>query len=149
MKAGLMEIADVFVINKADRDGADVLAREIEATLDTRSDLDGWRAPVLLSCALRDEGGAELVAAVESHREFLRREGRLSRERREALLRRLRRAVLDRVAADLWADGERERTLEKGLAKLLAGRLSFTDLVDSVLPPRVAAPDEGDSQRED
>ena len=56
MKAGLMEIADVFVINKADREGAELLEMEIEATLDQRQNLDGWRPAVLKTCATSGKG---------------------------------------------------------------------------------------------
>jgi len=139
MKAGLMEIADIFVINKADREGADLLEMEIEATLDQRRSLDGWRPPVLKSCATQGLGVTELCEAIESHYEFMRREGRLSLRRQEALIRRLKERVEERVLGALWDGGARERALEGGLAKLAAGQLSFESLAASVLPESVLA----------
>jgi LAO/AO transport system kinase len=63
MKAGLLEIADIFVVNKADRDGASRIKIELEQMLQLR--------PVLMTVALDDKGTTELVAALEGHRQFL------------------------------------------------------------------------------
>ena len=139
MKAGLMEIADIFVINKSDRDGADLLEMELEASLDTRRDHDGWRPLVLRTTATSGGGVVELADAVEAHREFLTREGRLSLRRRQILMRRLKQSAEDAVSAALWGDGSRERALERGLAKLLKGRLSYSDIIASVVPPAAIA----------
>jgi len=140
MKAGLMEIGDLFVVNKADREGADRLVNELDATLEGRGPVEGWRPPVLRSSAVSGEGVAEVAEAIESHREFLTREGRLGLRRRETLMHRLREAVQERIGEALWAGGERERALEKGVAKLLNGQLSFDALVASVLPERLDIP---------
>lgn len=139
MKAGLMEIGDLFVVNKADREGAERLEAELNATLAARGAVKGWRPPVLRSSALTGEGIVELADALESHRDFLLREGRLTLRRREALLRRLKEAVNERVGASVWAEGRREAVLERGVAKLLNGQLSFDALVASVLPANLAA----------
>lgn len=65
IKAGIMEIADVFVVNKADRDGADRAVAEIEAMLSLREGGTGeWRPPVVKTCAATGDGVGELVAAV-------------------------------------------------------------------------------------
>ena len=65
IKAGIMEIADVFVVNKADRDGADRAVAEIEAMLSLREHgIDEWRPPVVKTCAATGEGVDDVVAAV-------------------------------------------------------------------------------------
>ncbi len=64
IKAGIMEIADLFVVNKADRDGADELADDISAMLDLSAQADGKKPPVLKTSALHKEGIAELAEAV-------------------------------------------------------------------------------------
>jgi LAO/AO transport system kinase len=71
MKAGLNEIADLFVVNKADRDGADRIKAELELSVHLRP-AEGWRPPVVLTQAVADVGIDALVAAVERHREYLR-----------------------------------------------------------------------------
>jgi LAO/AO transport system kinase len=74
MKAGLLEIADLFVVNKADRDGAERMKSELELMLQLRP-ADGWQAPVLLASATAGSGIEALVAAVGSHRDYLRDSG--------------------------------------------------------------------------
>ena len=71
MKAGLMEIGDLFVVNKADREGAEALAMELESTLSGRGSREGWLPPVLRSVATRGEGAEGLLEAIEAHRAFL------------------------------------------------------------------------------
>ena len=83
MKAGLNEIADLFVVNKADRDGADRIKAELELSVHLRPP-NGWRPLVLLTQASADVGIDALVAAIERHSEYLRanRDPVRERERR-------------------------------------------------------------------
>lgn len=75
MKAGLMEIADIFVVNKADRDGAKILAAEIQSIISMKSYKNGWEPPVLLTSAHTNTGIDELKSKVEGHREYLETSG--------------------------------------------------------------------------
>ena len=75
-KAGLLEIADVFVINKADRPGVDETRRDLERMLDLTA-TDGWRPPVVATTAATGDGAPELWAAIGDHREHLTRTGAL------------------------------------------------------------------------
>ncbi len=70
MKAGLNEIADIFVVNKADREGADRVKAELQLNVHLRSG-NGWRPPVLMTQAASGEGIAPLLAAIERHRSYL------------------------------------------------------------------------------
>lgn len=65
MKAGLMEVADIFVVNKAEREAADRLQQEIESMLELAPDRGGWKTPVLRTTATEGRGVPELVAAIE------------------------------------------------------------------------------------
>jgi LAO/AO transport system kinase len=65
MKAGLMEVADIFVVNKAEREGADRLQQQIEAMLELAPDRENWKTPVLRTSATEGRGVPELVAAIE------------------------------------------------------------------------------------
>jgi len=71
MKAGLNEIADIFVVNKADRDGADRVKAELELNVHLRPP-GGWQPPVLLTQAANDQGIESLVAQLDRHREYVR-----------------------------------------------------------------------------
>ncbi|HET6878011.1 MAG TPA: methylmalonyl Co-A mutase-associated GTPase MeaB [Jatrophihabitans sp.] len=83
-KAGVIEIADIFVVNKADRDGADQVARDLRymQSLGGRHSVAGaWRPPIVKTVAARSEGVEELVAAIEKHREWMSKHGELERRR--------------------------------------------------------------------
>jgi LAO/AO transport system kinase len=84
VKAGILEIADVFVVNKADRPGADATYRDIQGMLGLGGREQGdWRPLVVRATALRGEGIEDVVAAIEKHRAWLEKTGAL-RRRREA-----------------------------------------------------------------
>jgi LAO/AO transport system kinase len=86
-KAGILEIADVFVVNKADRDGADATHRDIQGMIAlVRRGPGDWRPPVIRAVASRGEGVDDIVAAVAKHRAWLSEHGQLQarRERRAA-----------------------------------------------------------------
>jgi LAO/AO transport system kinase len=72
MKAGLNEIADIFVVNKADRDGADRVKAELELNVHLRGSAAGWSPPVLLTQAANDRGIESVIAQLDRHREYLR-----------------------------------------------------------------------------
>jgi LAO/AO transport system kinase len=81
-KAGILEVGDVYVVNKADRDGADQVRRDLRAMLRrAERDEDGWTPPVLATVATRGEGAAEVVAALDRHQEWLARSGERQRRR--------------------------------------------------------------------
>ena len=80
-KAGLMEIADVFVVNKADRDGADQTVRDLESMLDL-TDTGTWRPPVVRAVGTIGEGAPELWVAIGEHRAHLESSGHLADRRR-------------------------------------------------------------------
>ena len=115
MKAGLLEIADIFVVNKADRDGARRIQAELEAMLTLRP-ADGWTVPVLATVASEGKGVADLVAAIERHRAHLRTSGvgtaRAATARRAEFIALLRDEVLHRLESNLGTLDHR-RTLER------------------------------------
>ncbi|MFF3540629.1 methylmalonyl Co-A mutase-associated GTPase MeaB [Streptomyces platensis] len=83
-KAGILEIGDVYVVNKADRDGADATARELNHMLglgESRTPGD-WRPPIVKTVAARAEGVDEVVEALEKHRAWMEERGVLAQRRR-------------------------------------------------------------------
>ena len=83
MKAGIMEIADLFVVNKADRDGADRMLMELRMLVHMNATEDGWEIPVLATQAHLNVGIAELYEALDQHRQMLEKTGQLLQRRRE------------------------------------------------------------------
>jgi GTPase len=84
-KAGIIEIADIFVVNKADRDGADQVVRDLrymQSLGGRHSSAGAWRPPIVKTVAARAEGVDDVIAAVEKHRGWLESHGELTRRRR-------------------------------------------------------------------
>jgi LAO/AO transport system kinase len=110
IKAGIMEIGDVFVINKADRDGVLRTEKELEALLSLAVRPDGWSPPIVKAVATENKGVEELAAAVESYRDFQNNStgahGRRAAVARWRILELLRERLLART---LEHDGARER----------------------------------------
>jgi len=114
IKAGIMEIADVFVVNKADLPGAQKTVQEVRSMLSMGPRL-AWRPPIVTAVAARGEGTEDVMEAVEKHRQFLESSGKASQQAE---------ARLKDEAADLvgeWARAEARRLLdtEPGLASRL------------------------------
>ncbi len=137
-KAGLMEIADVFVINKADRKGVEETRRDLEQMLDL-SDLphDAWRPTIVTTVANTGEGVPELWDAVLEHREYAessglleeRRRFRSSEELREIVANRLRERARELCTGDRWDEVTGEVTEQ---------RLDPWSAADEMLAPVVA-----------
>ena len=86
IKAGIMEIGDVFVINKSDREGVYATEKELELLLSLASRGDGWDPPIVKTVATEGQGVAELASAIERFRE-VQRSTQLTSERRRAIAR--------------------------------------------------------------
>ena len=110
IKAGIMEIADIFVINKSDREGAERVEREIRAmqTLATRP--DRWSPPIVQTVATEGTGIPQLVSAIAEHEDYLRRENLALKKKignwRERLVEMLRESLLERVLTEQLNDGQ-------------------------------------------
>ena len=163
LKSGVMEAADIFVVNKADRPGADTLRHEIEVTLGirrgnayrnvpahhgyrasrragAREEAEGargadgrWEHAVVLTVAARGEGIDELMAALDRHHEWLAQSGTLEQRRRRRMLERTR-EVVDRAARRwMWDESHADRLIAARLDEVVDGRLSPYDVATEVL----------------
>jgi len=123
-KAGITEIADIFVVNKADREGADraVMALQMILDLDHSSHLSsqapGWRPPICKTIALHGEGVGAVVEAVGEHAAYLRKSGNLQRRERDRVERELRSIITQEMSSSFF-----ERLDEA----------QFDSLVDSII----------------
>ena len=125
IKAGILEVADILVINKADRDGASRTYQELIQMLELQAHrkASAWKAPVLMTQAKENEGIEPLMAAVRDHQEFLARDGgkalqlaRGARVRQE-FLELLREGVARHLVKQLESDGRLDRVLKDILGK--------------------------------
>jgi LAO/AO transport system kinase len=157
LKSGVMEAADIFVVNKADRPGAPKLRREIELALDLRAGRvargaghhgamagpprerettaspEGWRPPVLLAAAAKAEGTDDLVAAIDAHWDSQMASGLLEARRRARLADRMRAVVGRTVDRWLWADGPATELVAARLDAAASGMTSPYDVAAEVL----------------
>ncbi len=132
MKAGVMEIGDIFVINKADRDGVARTERELEALLSLSSREDGWEPPIVKTVATRGEGILELLEGIEKYRALLGEPQ--SRKRREVpwFRQRLVEKLRDHLTRDLL---ERipEEELDRYAEKMMTRELDPYTIMDLLL----------------
>jgi LAO/AO transport system kinase len=153
LKAGVMEIAELYVINKSDRPGADKLKNEVEVMLGIRhgnafrhvrahhkaSDRptvrpsDVWEAPVLMTVASKGEGIAELVTALDRHHEQLERTGKLVERRKHRLAARTRAVVNRAIRQWVWDETRAEELVAQRLDDVAAGTRSPYDVAAEVL----------------
>jgi LAO/AO transport system kinase len=130
-KAGILEVADVFVVNKADRDGARAVARDLRQMLHL-GEARPWQVPVVLTVAERGEGVDQLVDAIAAHRAQLESGGELDRRRRARAAREIEEVALAdlRVELGTLAHGEALDTLAEQVA---AGKLGPYSAADQLL----------------
>jgi len=135
IKAGIMEIADIFVVNKADRDGADRTVQSVAAALALQThDPRGWRPPIVQTVATTGGGVPELWAALTRFRESPaagreeRRRGRYAAALRDRLVQRLLRHVEESLPA-----GEIERSIERVAAREIDPLAAADELVKQVI----------------
>jgi LAO/AO transport system kinase len=132
MKAGLMEIADFFVLNKADRPGADQAVMSIKLILGFRPHNESsWLADVVKTQANEGKGIEEVAVFVEKHRKFLERGG-LEQRRRSRLKSRVREIVEDRLHTDFW-NHRRSEVLEEKIGQVITREVSPYELANELI----------------
>jgi LAO/AO transport system kinase len=135
IKAGIVEIADILVVNKADRPGADETAKDLTQMLNLGTPRTSWRPPVMRTSAKDGSGIQELIAAVQKHRAWAAESGEARRRSVEAMRNEIQMLMQERVLRDL-----RER-LDKGGLDEIVSRVVDKDLdpygaVDALLGRR-------------
>ena len=143
-KAGLLEVADVFVVNKADRPGADDVRRDLDLMLDLshmtgQEDEDGYRPPIVMSSAIDGTGADTVWGAVEDHRTLLRDSGRDLQRRKHRIATEIR-ARMEQTLATRIGDAMNSDMGTELVAMVEDASLSPTaaaaKLLDRLLDPR-------------
>lgn len=136
IKAGIMEIADVFAVNKADLDGVDRTIAELETHLklayeDTGK--DDWRPPIVPTVARDDEGVDDLIEAVAEHREHLEVSGELEGRRRRRIEHELLLILKQRLVSMVFDEDRVRGTFQQATDDILAGTLAPATAADRLL----------------
>jgi len=132
MKAGLMEIADFFVLNKADRPGADQAVIALRTILALRPATDGWTPAVLRAIASEAKGIEEISQLIAQHREFQSSNNLLLKRRTARVQEKVKELVRQAIQRDFWNE-ERRKLLESKLPLLLNHVVTPFDLAEELL----------------
>ena len=138
-KAGILEVADVFVVNKADREGADVVVRDLRYMLSLGDSdggtVDGWRPPIVKTIAVKGEGADEVVEQIELHGAWLASTGQLEVRRRRRAADEVE-AIALTVLRGRMGDLHGNDTLDGLATRVVAGQLdpytAADELVDAL-----------------
>ncbi|WP_158749571.1 methylmalonyl Co-A mutase-associated GTPase MeaB [Acidobacterium sp. S8] len=121
LKAGVMEIGDIFVVNKADREGADRVEKEVRAMQSLATQHGDWISPVVKTVASTGEGIDRLTEAIAQMKEWLESEGRMESRRRrywrERILEMMRQSLMRQVREHGLSDAELEAHVERVVSK--------------------------------
>jgi LAO/AO transport system kinase len=139
MKAGLLEVADVLVVNKADLDGAERLVRDLEEAVHVRFLARDWEVPVVSCSAAKGQGVDDVIAAVDRHRAHLEASG-LERVRREKRLEQIKHVVAEELADELWSTKGYGAWAERELDGTATPYDVAGSILDSILAGMPAAP---------
>lgn len=129
IKAGLMEIADIFVINKADRPGADATLREIEGMME----ISDRRVPVVMTVATEGRGVDELLETVDEHMRWLRESGELQRRRVRRYETELVEIVMRRLQRLIYDEGRLRESVTSLVKRISDGQMDPHTAADKVL----------------
>lgn len=133
IKAGIMEIGDIFVINKSDREGVYATEKELEALLSLASRQDGWEPPIVKTIATENHGLVELAAAIEKFKDT-QRGPETSSERRRAIARwRIVELLRERLLADVLGSDSANAELERLADEVATRRRDPYSAVESLL----------------
>jgi LAO/AO transport system kinase len=132
LKAGLMEIADVFCVNKADREGADRTAAEVEQALRLGPEPPGGYPPVLKTSAASGDGVAELIAAIDRARAAIEGTPVLPARRRSRARLELETAIQDRLLAEALARAGGDAAIEAAASRVAARSSAASDESDAL-----------------
>ncbi len=133
MKAGLMEIADFFVMNKSDRPGADQAVMSIKMVLGFRPhDEHSWMADIVKATASEGKGIDEIAGQIERHKSFLLSTGEFEKRRGKQMKARIEEIIQNRFRSDFW-DEDRKKILEKEMKAVIQRERTPYDVAKELL----------------
>jgi LAO/AO transport system kinase len=140
LKAGILEVGDIFVVNKADREGADRTVNDIRLMIemDEKRYEEGWKPPIITAQAVFDKGIQEILEEIENHRRFIQsspeRKSTIQREKgKNDLIEMIKDRIITEVLGDIVNSGE----FEEALASILERRLDPYTACDMIVSKRL------------
>ncbi len=135
LKAGVMEIPDVIVVNKADHPLTDTMVREIKGVL-ALGPREGWKVPIVRTEAVREEGVEELVEKLAEHREYIEAEGTLAARRRRNLMSEVLGIATFRMRRELEAAIDQDPAVQELLDRVVSRELDPASAAAEILERR-------------
>lgn len=133
MKAGLMEIADFFVLNKSDRPGADQAIASLQTTLMMKDhDENTWMPGIIKTIATENKGLTEILHEIERHRTFMKDQNLFITKREKQTKNRIKEIVESKIREELWSESG-EKSLNLTLEKVILGNLSPYHIAEEII----------------
>jgi LAO/AO transport system kinase len=133
MKAGLMEIADFFIVNKCDRPGADQALTALKTILMMKDhDENTWMPNIIKTVATENKGIKDIIEEIERHKNYLTEKNKFLRRREERTKIRIRNIVEDKIREELWS-GTGEKSLNSSIDKVVLGNLSPYHIAEEII----------------
>ena len=133
MKAGLMEIADFFVLNKSDRPGSQQAAGALKTILGMRDhDTNSWMPNIISSIASENKGIPEIYDEIRRHKDYLQKTNKFYTNREKKMKIRIKEIVEEKLRKELWSE-TRENSLNLSLEKVVTGSLSPYHIAEEIL----------------
>ena len=139
MKAGLMEIGDLFCVNKSDREGADRMVMEIEMMVEMKAKTDGWVPPVVKTVATTGLGVPSLLDQLEAHRKHLEGSGAMTERRRESIKSEIIELTEEWLRRDVWRRPDVTARLAGLVQQVLDGGTTPYRAAEAILKDVIAA----------
>lgn len=133
MKAGLMEIADIFALNKSDRPGANQSESALKTIISLKNhDENTWLPSIVRTIASENNGIIELNNEIEKHKKYLSEKDRLINKRKDQLKNRIKNVVQEKISNEIWSK-ENENSLNLSLQNVIFGNVSPYEIAENII----------------
>ena len=132
MKAGILEVADILVVNKGDRTGSDRLMMELKFAFELRDEKIKWQVPILKTVAIENQGIEELVSTIKFHKEYLEKSGEIEIERKNKLVLRVNELIEEKIKTHLHNYIIDQKQLKKMIDKAYEHKITPHCIVDEI-----------------
>lgn len=133
MKAGLMEIADFFVLNKSDRPGSDQAVASLQTTLMMKDhDEKTWMPGIIKAIASENKGMTEVLQEIQRHRNFMQDQNLFLKKREKQAKNRIKEIVENKIREELWSESG-EESLNSTVEKVILGNLSPYHIAEEII----------------
>ncbi|MGI6587612.1 MAG: methylmalonyl Co-A mutase-associated GTPase MeaB [Peptococcia bacterium] len=133
IKAGILEIGDLFVVNKADREGANRVVLELRMMLDLNEKKSAWEPPVFMSIAEQNQGIIEIVEGIKRHFFYLQESGQLEVKRRERLEKELWEGLSKKIYQQITSKVEKDGQFQQYMDRLIKKEIDPYTLAQTIL----------------